>query len=284
MLEGRARTLSTQRILGEGDVELFAAGRAPCVVAFHGFTGTASEVMPVLERLAGRGYAIDAALLPGHGTRVERLQDLTFDDWVEGARHRMRTAVARHGRVVLAGFSLGSLLALQLASEQPEGLAGLIVMGNALWLAPLDRIRLSLAAHLHLPVPDVYLLKGKAGDLVDQTQLPRLVTYDRHPLRAALEVFRGGERTRGAVGRVTCPTLILHGRRDHVCPWRNATWLADHLLAARDVSVRIFERSAHVLALDGEREEVAREAIAFVDRVAPKEREEKQGGKEERRV
>jgi carboxylesterase len=72
---------------------------------------------------------------------------------------------------------------------------------------------------------------------------------------------------RAAVGRITCPALILHGRRDHVCSWRNARWLAEHI-GSRDVSVRIFERSAHVLACDGERAEVAREVVAFVKRVA----------------
>jgi carboxylesterase len=286
MFQGRARTLSTQRMLGEGDVELFAAGRAPCVVAFHGFTGTASEMMPVLDRLTRKGRAVDAALLPGHGTRVENLQDLRYEDWLEGARHRMRTAVSRYGRVVLAGFSLGSLLALELASERPQGLAGLIVMGNALSLQPHDGIPLALAARLGQRLPDTYMLKAFPGDLLDRAQMGRLVTYDRHPVRAAVEVYRAGYRVRLLVGRVTCPTLILHGRRDHVCPWRNATWLADHL-GTRDVSVRIFERSAHALALDYEREEVARETIAFVDRLAAQaqgEREEKQEEKEEKRI
>ena len=93
-----------------------------------------------------------------------------------------------------------------------------------------------------------------------------LVTYDRHPLRAALEVYRAGPRVRAVVPRIACPTLILHGKRDRVCSWKNATWLAAHV-GARDVGVRIFEKSAHVLACDGERDEVAREVVVFVGRL-----------------
>jgi carboxylesterase len=114
-------------------------------------------------------------------------------------------------------------------------------------------------------MPDLYVQKPAAGDVVDRSVLGGLVTYDRHPLRAAIETYLAGPRVRAVVGQITCPTLILHGRHDRVCPWQNAVWLADHI-GSKDVSVRIFERSAHVIASDFEREEVAREVGAFLDR------------------
>jgi carboxylesterase len=266
MFRNRERTLREQRIIGEGDHELFVEGRAPCVVALHGFGGTVAELRPLLDAVAQAGYAVDAALLAGHGSRVEELQELGFDAWLDGARARLEKAREKHGRVVLLGFSLGSLLAMQLASEHPEGLAGLVVMGNALTLHPLMRVPMELWHRTGRAMPDVYLLKPLAGDLVDKTAMGSLVTYDRHPVRAALEVYRSGRRVRDRVGRIECPTLILHGRRDRVCPWKNAAWLAEHI-GARDVSVRIFENSAHVLALDGERAEVAGEVTRFLARL-----------------
>jgi len=256
-------------MLGEGERELFASGRAPCVVALHGFGGTAAELRPLLDAIAQAGFALDAALLPGHGTRVEELQEATFAGWLEAARDRARAALRRHGRVVLLGFSLGSLLAMELASERPEGLAGLVVLGSALTLRFPTGAALALCERLGRPAPDVYLLKPRAGDLVDPAAMHTLVTYDRHPLRSALEVYRAGARVRALVGRIACPTLILHGRRDAVCSWRNAAWLAERI-GAEDVSVRVFERSAHVLACDGERDAVAGEVTAFVERLAPR--------------
>jgi carboxylesterase len=265
MFRNRQRTVREQKMMGVGDHELFVEGRAPCVVSLHGFGGTVAELRPLLDAIARAGYAVDAALLAGHGSRVEELQDLGFDAWVEGARNRLRAAREKYGRVVLLGFSLGSLVAMQLASEQPEGLAGLVVLGNALTLHPLMRVPLGLWHRTGQPMPDVYLLKPLAGDLVDPTAMGSLVTYDRHPVRAALEVYRAGRRVRERVGRIECPTLVLHGRRDRVCPWKNAVWLAEHV-GARDVSVRLFEKSAHVLAWDGERDAVAAEVLRFLAR------------------
>jgi carboxylesterase len=266
MLHSRRRTLRQQKMLGDGVREHFAPGRAPCLVAIHGFGGTAAELFPVLDRVARAGFAVDAALLPGHGTSAEDLQDATFDGWVDAARARVDAASHAYGRVALLGFSLGSLVAMQIASEQPPTVSGLVALGNALTLRAHTSIPLALWDRLGRPMPDVYFLKPRAADLVDASTAHTIVTYDRHPLRAALEVYRAGVRIRRLVGRIACPTLVLHGRRDIVCSWRNATWLADRI-GARDVRVRIFEKSAHALACDGEREEVAREVIAFLSRM-----------------
>jgi carboxylesterase len=265
MFSNRERAARDAKMHGVGATELFYPGRAPCLVAFHGFGGTAAELMPVLRAVASAGFAVDAANLPGHGTRVEDLQAQTFDTWLAGARARAEGAAAKHGRVVLLGFSMGSLLALQLASERPAWLTGLVAMGNAVTVRPHTSIPLGLWDRAGWPMPDAYFAKPFAADLVDPAIIDTIVTYDRHPLRAALEVVRAGPRVRAVVGRVACPTLVLHGLRDRVCHWKNAEWLARHL-GTSDVTVRIFEQSAHVLACDREREEVAAEVVRFLRR------------------
>jgi carboxylesterase len=254
-------------MLGHGPTELFAPGGSPCVLAVHGFGGTAAELRPLLDRISAAGFAVDAALLPGHGTLPTDLQKVGFDDWVSATRERMHKVAERHGTFVLLGFSLGTLVTLQLASEigGAPGLAGLVALGNALYLERATSAGLAALSRLGRRMPDLYIDKPAPGDVRDASALASLVTYDRHPLRAAIETYLAGPRVREVVGRVTCPALVLHGRHDRVCPWRNAVWLADHI-GSKDVTVRIFERSAHVIANDFEREEVAREVTAFLAR------------------
>jgi carboxylesterase len=99
--------------------------------------------------------------------------------------------------------------------------------------------------------------------------MDHIFTYDRHPLRAAVEVARAGEvlRKSGAVSRVSCPALVLHGRHDHVCSYENANFLARRL-GSKNVTLRVFEKSAHVLAWDAERDAVCTEVVAFVGKLA----------------
>jgi carboxylesterase len=265
-LHDRRRTLETQRMLGDGDLEFRAQGRAPAVLGMHGFGGTASELRPMVDRIAEAGYAVEAPLMPGHGARAHELQEHTLDTWAEAMRARATSLVERHERVVLIGFSLGSLVAMHLAAERPPWLAALVVLGNALTLRAHSRWPLGAWDRLGWKMPDVYLRKPRPADMTDRDAAEHLTTYDRHPLRAALEVYRAGKRVRESVSRIACPTLVLHGKRDLVCSVKNASWLASNL-GTRDVSVRIFEKSAHVLAADIEREDVAREVVRFLARI-----------------
>jgi carboxylesterase len=256
-------------MLGHGPAEFCADGRGPCVVGFHGFSGTASELRPLLDCIAAAGYAVDGTVLPGHGTLPHFLQDVTFDEWVAAADDRLRRAQSKYGSAVLLGFSLGSLVALQVAIDRQgaSGPAGLVLLGSAIRLGNPTFAVLALMDKLPQGPPDLYLLKSVPGDAVDTSTLADLVTYDRHPLRAAVQVYRAGRRIRDAVGGVRCPTLILHGLRDRVCPSDNAVWLADHL-GTRDASVHLLEHSAHLVARDLDKESVAEHVLRFLGRFA----------------
>ena len=276
MLHSRRRTLLTQKMLGPESAgpraHVFAAeGRAPCVLGLHGFTGTASELRPLVDTIAAHGYAVDVPLLAGHGAAPDALQALGFDDWVKSARERFDMLAARHGAVVLCGFSLGSLVAMHLAAERPAGLAGLIVLGNALELHAYSSVPFAVVERLGIRVPDWYLVKFRAADMRDRDAAAKITTYDRHPLRAAFEVYLAGKRVRREVGRIVCPTLVLHGKKDLVCRPANARWLAEHV-GAKDVTVRVYANSGHVVAADLDKEIVAQDVVRFLERVSPRAR------------
>lgn len=272
MIVGRRHTEQHGKLVGTDDGSAFSChGRAPCVVAFHGFTGTTCELRPMLDVLAERGFAVRAPLLPGHGSHPGELQDVTFDDLVAEMERELKDARAQHGHVVLAGFSLGSLVAMELAARRPEGLLGLVLLGNALTLGPALGAALGFVDRRGWKVPDWYLLKLWSSDIRDPEQRKRVSAYDRDPLRAALEVYRAGERVRPRLGLIECPTLVLHGALDRVCPASNVALVAE-ALGTREVRTRIYAQSAHLVAADHDRAAVADTVASFVESLAPRAR------------
>ena len=268
MIVGRAHTEKHGRVRGDEDgAPVRSDGRAPCVVAFHGFTGTTTEIRPMIDALAREGFAVHAPLLTGHGTHPGKLQDVTFDELVTDMEKELESARARHGHVVIAGFSLGSLVAIELAARRPAGLLGLVLLGNALTLSPPVSAALGLVDRRGWKLPDWYLLKLWSSDIRDPAQAKRITGYDRDPLRAALEVYRAGPRARSRLGEIECPTLVLHGARDRVCPSSNVA-LAASGLGSRDVRTRIYAKSAHLIAADHDRSEVADAVTSFVRSLA----------------
>jgi carboxylesterase len=252
-------------LMGEGVADaLVVPGKAPRVLAFHGFTGTPQEVALVVEVAQELGLGAEAPLLPGHGARVSDLAPLRFADWLAAAeQHYAR--LAAQGPVIVAGLSMGSLLAFHLAANHPESTLGVIALSNAMWLkSPWPALALKLADHLR--IPDFWMPKS-APDLGDREQRALHLTYNAQPVRAAISLLRAGEALAEQLHRVHAPTLLLHGALDAVAPASNAGRVSVRLGTTNKRTV-IFERSHHILTRDVEREAVRSEISAFLRKVA----------------
>ncbi len=251
-------------LMGEGVADaLVVPGNAPRVLAFHGLTGTPQEVALVIDVARELGLGAEAPLLPGHGARVSDLAPLRFADWLAAAeQHYARMAAL--GPVVVAGLSMGSLLAFQLAANHPETTVGVIAMANAMWLrSPWPAWGLKVVDRLRLP--DFWM--PKAGpDLGDREQRALHLTYNAQPVRAAVSLLRAGEALAEQLHRVHAPTLLLHGALDAVTPVSNACRVAVRL-GTVDKRTVILPRSRHILTRDVERETVRHEISRFLKRL-----------------
>jgi esterase/lipase len=116
-------------------------------------------------------------------------------------------------------------------------------------------------------LPDWYLLKLWSSDVRDPLQRARIAAYDRDPIRAALEVYRGGRHVERRLPFVTCPTLVIHGGKDRVCPPSNAAYVAARL-GTRAVETKLYPSSAHLVAADVDRAAVAADVARFVESLA----------------
>lgn len=252
-------------LMGEGVADaLSVSGRAPTVLAFHGFTGTPQEVALVVEVAQELGLAAEAPLLPGHGLRVSDLAATTFADWLAAAESHYAAAVSR-GPVVVAGLSMGALLALHLAKNHPGTTAGVVAISNAMWLrSPWPSVPLQLIGRLRLP--DFWMRKT-APDLGDDEQRAVHLTYNAQPIHAALSLLKAGQELSEQLHRVRAPTLLLHGALDAVAPVQNAFRVAVRL-GTMDKRTVVFERSRHILTRDVEREAVRAEIRAFLQRIS----------------
>lgn len=239
------------------------SGRAPGVVAFHGFGGTTREIELATTVAGELGLSALARCLPGHGSHAKDLAKTRFADWVAGAESAYRE-LASAGPVIAAGISMGSLMAAQLAIEHPERVRGLVMLANAAWLSP--PLAFALRAGAWLRLPD-FLMAKSGSDIADLAARQSQISYTADPVHAAMDLERSARALRELLGQVRCPTLILHGALDRVCPVSNA-WRVANLLGTNDVRVVILPRSHHIITRDVERGEVARELRDFYTRIA----------------
>ena len=233
------------------------------VVLVHGFTGTPYDMRYLGDRLHAAGTTVHGLRLPGHGTRLEDLDDVRWQDWADAVEDAFDTLRLMRRRVAVVGQSLGGLLSLHLAAHRPE-VAAVASLAAPLWLDGLSgRVaglveRGRLAGIQRLP-------KLGGSDVRDRRVRKESPAYDAIPVRPLGELVRFMRVVDGELDQIRQPVLVLHARRDHTAPVACARHLAARTKAVR---TRILERSFHLIATDVERDIVAAEVIDFLRRHA----------------
>jgi len=242
--------------------------RALGCLLVHGFTGTPEEMRPLGEALAARGFPVCAVRLAGHGTEVTELARTRWTDWfasVEDAATRLAATVPR---VAVAGMSMGALLALHLAATRPAAVAALVLCGTPLRLAGWRLRALPVVTRVPwLARRYAFVPKQNGGpDVADLAARAASPSYRVTPLAGIAELVRLQRIVRRELAEARQPALLLHGRHDHTVPLANLTLLRERL-GARTVETHVLERSWHVITIDHDRDEVARLAGAFLERI-----------------
>jgi carboxylesterase len=233
-------------------------GRAVGVLLVHGFTGSPASMKPWGHALADHGYAVEVPLLPGHGTRWQDLNQVTWADWyaeVEGAFDRLRTTCEA---VAVAGLSVGGCLALRVAEERGDEVAAIVLVNP--YLSSI-RTELYLLPFLKFVVPSV---RGVVNDIRKPDQDEH--GYDRLPLKGLAEVTAMWKAVVPDLGRVTQPLLSFRSENDHVIdPSSSATLL--HGVSSTDIEERTLDDSYHVATLDHDANRIFAESAEFIARV-----------------
>ena len=81
------------------------------VVLVHGFTGSPAELRLLAHALHAQGFGVEAPLLAGHGTQLDDLMEIEPRQWLEQIDALVVRLRKQGQRVVVAGLSLGSILA-----------------------------------------------------------------------------------------------------------------------------------------------------------------------------
>lgn len=250
-----------------GEAFHLPAGDPACVL-IHGFTATPQEMRFLGQHLQAAGLTVYGVRVAGHATSVEDLERSRWQDWCESVRQPLLAARRRHPQVVLVGQSMGSLLALALAAQQPQDVTAVALLAPAIIL---QRRWLRGVRSLLPWVSRVgggrfrYLDKGQS-DIADPAGLVDRETYDRVPLRAVHQLLALQHHVRRQLRRIRHPALIIHSRQDHTCAPEGVRLLQRRL--AGPVETLFLDDSYHVVSVDFDRERVASAVHAFARRQA----------------
>jgi malonyl-CoA O-methyltransferase len=250
-------------------------GTGPDVVLLHGWALHGGTWGPWLDELARRArlHLVD---LPGHGR----------SRWPAGASTLcdLAHAVSPHvpqGAAVL-GWSLGGMVALELARSRPGDLAALVLIATTPcflarddWpagMSPgvLDGFAAGLAGDYRRTLSNFLALQTRGDENASQALRSLRANLDAHgepdpqALTAGLGILRTAD-LRDALAAITVPSLVIAGEHDRITPVAAGRELASRLPSARFVEV---PKAGHAPFLSHP-ERVRREVESFLAFLAP---------------
>jgi pimeloyl-ACP methyl ester carboxylesterase len=221
-----------------------AKGRPPLLL-IHGAAGSRLFWPPAIRRLEGvEVYALD---LPGHGASGGEARPT-----IEGYASAVETWMEEAGldRVVCAGHSMGSAIALALALASPSSLAGLILVGSAAML----RVNPVL-----LELSDSLATYRKAAELIVEwsfgSQAPprllelagrRMGDIPARVLHADLEACSQFDIA-SQIPKIGLPVLLICGSEDRMTPPKLSQALNGALPRSE---LRLVEGAGHMVMLE----------------------------------
>jgi carboxylesterase len=222
------------------------------------------------DALSHAGLAVATPVLAGH-TDLEALERSTWRDWYASA-HEAFEAMRDGGRrrVIVLGFSMGSLLALRLCALHPAEVTGLVVISVPLHFAGWKRGAIVTLARLRATpiLGDVVGVWPKLGgpDIRVRREVDDSPSLRGFPYPALVELLALQDEVADLLPHVRAPTLLLHGKYDHTTPPQQSEQVAQRIGASR-VRVEILPRSFHVVGLDLDRDLVCSEVVDFAEEV-----------------
>lgn len=215
----------------------------PKLVLVHGWAVNRCIWLPVTERMDDR-YDITAVDLPGHGGRR------AFSEYDSLAALASAIADSAPEPAIWVGWSLGGMVAMQVALSDPSRVSRLVLVGcNAKFVADYDwqhgvaadnmnSFCRDLSADYNTALLRFLLLQiGRMSHgRTMARRLSGLIAACGQPtssvLERSLEILKSND-LRASLNRLTVSTHIIHGRMDRLVPPAAAQFMKQRIPNAR---------------------------------------------------
>ena len=221
----------------------------------HGFTGSPASIKPWALSLAAEGFTVFAPRVAGHGTKIQDLNNSTWEDWYDSIESEYLELKKVCDRVFVAGFSAGGALALRLTQIRGSELEGLILLNASIYD---ERKFMHFVPALSKILATV---RGGVSDVAKPN--PPKHGYDRIPLRALSSLQKLWKIVERDLYLVDLPLMVTYSINDHVVHPVCSETIINNVFSV-DIREIAFEKSFHNVALDFDAELLNEETLAFI--------------------
>jgi carboxylesterase len=263
--------------------DFFFEGGRSGVLLIHGLTGTPMEMRLLGKGLNRAGFTVHGMQLAGHCGNVEDLLATGWHDWYASVEKAADNMLGKVDHLFVGGLSMGALLALKLAADRPQQIAGVGVYGATFrydgwsipWMARLSFL-LPLLKKLGIGRNRSFMEQPPYG-IRDERLRAQVSTamlsgdsaaagLPGNPWYSLAEMYDLAAEVRSQLPQVIAPCLVAHASEDDVASLKNAELVMREVSAPAELL--LLKDSYHMITIDKERRTLIDRSAAFFDNIA----------------
>ena len=237
------------------------------IILVHGFTGSPASMRPWGEYLNSKGYTVRVPLLPGHGTKVEDLNTVKWQEWPAKVIFEIEQIPQSCDKIILIGLSMGASTILNVTASMAnedinhKNIAGMILVN------PMIHVR-GVPAELAYFLSRFQRLRKSVGDDIKR---PRITEwgYDALPTRGVHQLLRMLRITRRNLPAIKIPLQLFHSVSDHTLPVSNTEIVLKEIGSVEKNRIELMN-SYHVATMDYDQELIFHNSLTFIESLTSK--------------
>lgn len=202
-----------------------------CLI-IHGFCGNTSEIETLSRYLSDKGFITLCPVLKGHTGDRRALSRSNYKDWISSAEEGLKYLLKDCHKVVIIGFSMGGLIAADLALRYK--VLGMVTLNTPIYYWDIARVFRNIINDLKSKnFSNVKRYKSS----IFRTPFPALINF-----RILLQ------KARPKLRKVSCPIFIAQGLLDDAVRYQSADYIFKYTSSQRK-TVKYYKNSNHLICL-----------------------------------
>ena len=248
-----------------GNDFFFKRGRIACLLV-HGLTGSSQEVEELGRFLVDKGFTVKGVLLKGHNTSVDELDRTRWNDWYHDVVESYKWLAKSYKKIYVIGLSMGAVLCLHLAAEFK--VEGIVALAPAIFFKDWKTKFVPVAKYFMRFKKKNYNRfyphrKYSPWDILSDEAYKERIAYKIISLRALGSGLDLIDKVRTELGRISCPILIIHSKKDHTADIKSADFIYSNISSVKKEKI-LLEKSGHVITVDVEKKKVFKDVLDFL--------------------
>ncbi|MEL1135774.1 alpha/beta fold hydrolase [Desulfitobacterium sp. THU1] len=198
----------------------------------HGFGGGVHEVQPLADHLMGHRYEVFCPTLKGHSATKKDMKKATYTEWIDSAERELLRLKEAGDEILLIGFSMGGLIAFNLACK--HNIKAIVTINTPIFYWNLFRVFLNL-------VDDIKCKKCN--------HIKRYIkAKGNSPFLAMIQFLLLLRQTKAKLAKINCPLLIIQAEDDDTVRRKSVDYIYKHVSSEKK-KIRYFHEGGHLILL-----------------------------------